>query len=242
MTVAPNGAFPQDLSPRFRGPRSEILVTLKRESGATIRDLTERLALSLNAVRHHLRELEAEGLVEFVLAHKGVGAPARAYRLSARGQGLFPRRYLETLTGVLAQVEERAGRAAAVSMLEAHFTELGNRLSVGLEGCTGAERLEVVTRALADEGYMPEWHGADQWSVTLREHNCAIQAVAERYPEICAAEQRFLERVLSAAVDRKAHILGGCAVCEYHVQFAAGDPPAPVVQIGARAARPGEQA
>ncbi len=219
MTLAGSGAFTQDLPPRFRGPRSEILVTLKRESSATIRDLTERLALSLNAVRHHLRELEAESLVEFGLAHKGVGAPARAYRLTAKGHALFPRRYLETLTGVLAQVEERAGREAAVSMLEAHFTALAERLAEGLEGRTSEERLDVVTRALADEGYMPEWHGDGRWSVTLREHNCAIQAVAERYPEICAAEQRFLEQVLSAAVDRKAHILGGCTACEYQVRF-----------------------
>ena len=31
-------------------------------------------------------------------------------------------------------------------------------------------------------------------SGTLTEHNCAIQPVAERFPEICAAEARFLER------------------------------------------------
>ena len=33
---------------------------------------------------------------------------------------------------------------------------------------------------------------------TLTEHNCAIPAVAERFPEICAAEARFLADVLGA--------------------------------------------
>ena len=75
----------------------------------------------------------------------------------------------------------------------------------------------------------------------LTEHNCAIQAVAERYPEICVAERRFLEEVLSAAVDRKAHILAGCSACEYHVQFDDGAGPAGVVQITPRESRPGDQ-
>jgi DeoR family transcriptional regulator, suf operon transcriptional repressor len=242
MTASTASALTPDLPSRFRGPRAEILLSLKRESSATIRDLTEHLSLSLNAVRHHLRELESEGLIEYGLEHKGVGAPARSYHLTPRGQALFPRRYLETLTGVLAKVEEHAGRAAAIGMLEAHFDELASRLASQVEGRSDEQRMEIVTRALAEEGYMPEWQGAGQWSVTLREHNCAIQAVAERYPEICAAEQRFLEKVLGAAVNRKAHMLSGCSVCEYHVQFEADRESAPVVQIGSRHARPGELA
>ena len=54
---------------------------------------------------------------------------------------------------------------------------------------------------------------------TLTEHNCAIPAVAERFPEICAAEARFLAEVLGAEVDRREHMLDGCSACEYHVRF-----------------------
>ena len=89
---------------------------------------------------------------------------------------------------------------------------------------------------------MAEWQASGQDGATLREHNCAIQAVAERYPEICVAERRFLEEVLSAAVNRKAHILAGCTACEYHVQFDGGPGAADVVQITPRDARPGDQA
>jgi len=53
------------------------------------------------------------------------------------------------------------------------------------------------------------------------EHNCAIQAVAQRFPEICAAEARFLAAALDADIDRHGHILSGCSACEYRVQFRA---------------------
>jgi predicted ArsR family transcriptional regulator len=43
--------------------------------------------------------------------------------------------------------------------------------------------------------------------------------VAVRFPEICAAEARFLAEVLGAEVDRREHILTGCSACEYHVRF-----------------------
>jgi DeoR family suf operon transcriptional repressor len=71
---------------------------------------------------------------------------------------------------------------------------------------------------LSEEGYMAEVT-ALAGSGTLTEHNCAIPAVAERFPEICAAEARFLADVLGAQVERREHMLDGCSACEYHVRF-----------------------
>jgi hypothetical protein len=55
-------------------------------------------------------------------------------------------------------------------------------------------------------------------ATVIREHHCAIRDVAEQFPEICAAEQQLLERLLGARVERRGHILGGCAACEYVVR------------------------
>ena len=45
-----------------RGPRSEMLLALKRAGQLTAKELASHLGLSLNAVRHHLKELEVEHL------------------------------------------------------------------------------------------------------------------------------------------------------------------------------------
>jgi DeoR family suf operon transcriptional repressor len=197
-----------------------VLVQLKRDRRLTARELGQRLGMSLNAVRHHLKELEAEGLVAYEREHRGVGAPAFAYRLTPAGEALFPRRYEETLTALLDQMVERDGREAAVSLLEAHFSELARRLKLELVGYTPAQRLRALARVLSEEGYMAEVRGGSVEG-TLTEHNCAIPAVAERFPEICAAEARFLADVLGAQVDRREHMLSGCSACEYHVRFKA---------------------
>jgi predicted ArsR family transcriptional regulator len=112
---------------------------------------------------------------------------------------------------------ERDGRAAAVEMLEL-LRRPAHRLNTELAGSSLAERLQALGRVLSEEGYMAEVSvGAAEG--TLTEHNCAIPAVAERFPEICAAEARFVAEVLGARVDRRAHMLTGCSACEYHVRL-----------------------
>jgi DeoR family suf operon transcriptional repressor len=214
-TRTANGSYP----PGQRGPRGEILLELKRAPEVTARELAARLRVSLNAVRHHLRELEAEGLVRHDRQHRGVGAPVFAYRLTMSGEGLFPRRYEVTLLQCLDHMVEREGRDGAVRVLEAHFAELSEKLGAETAGKPPGRRLELVAKAMAEEGYMAQAALVDDSYGTLTEHNCAIQAVAERFPELCAAEARFLEEVLGASVERRSHILSGCGACGYHVRF-----------------------
>jgi DeoR family suf operon transcriptional repressor len=209
-----NGSLPIGL----RGARGMVLIALKRGNRRTAKELAAQLGTSLNAVRHHLKELEADALVEYEREHRGVGAPTFAYRLSAAGEALFPRRYEATLTELLDYVVSRDGRASAVAVLEARYDALARRLGQELAGATPSERMAAVARLLSDEGYMAEGT-ASSGSGTLIEHNCAVQSVAERFPEICAAEARFLAAALGAEVDRHGHILSGCSACEYRVHF-----------------------
>jgi len=206
-----------------KGARGKLLIELKRAHRLTAKDLAIRLGLSLNAVRHHLKDLEAESLVEYERQNRGVGAPAYAYRLSSSGQALFPRRYEATLTELLDYVVRREGRASAVAVLEARYEALTRRLQDQLIGATAPEKMAAVAQLLSDEGYMAEGTASVSGHGTLIEHNCAIQAVAERFPEICAAEARFLAATLGAEVDRREHILSGCSACEYRVRFSTAD-------------------
>jgi DeoR family suf operon transcriptional repressor len=204
--------------PGYRGIRAGVLVELKRAERLTTRELASRLGVSLNAVRHHLKELEDQGLVEYQREHRGVGAPTFAYRLTGAGLALFPRRYEAVLDGLLSDLVTRSGRTAVGELLEARYATLAQRLQRELAGATLTDRLAAVARVLSDDGYMAE-ASTDGSSGTLIEHNCAIQSVAQRFPEICAAEARFLSAVLGTPVQRERHILNGCSACEYRVRF-----------------------
>ncbi len=208
--------------PTHKGLRGDILVALKRAQPLSASDLARQLAVSPNAVRHHLKELEAESLISYGREQRGVGAPTYAYRLTRAGEALFPRAYEETLTQVLEHVAAKAGRPAAVELFEERYRALTHRMLAELEGADASERVALVTRLLSEQGYMAESAAATPGAgdaFRLAEHNCAIRAVAERFPEVCAAEQRFLEDVLGAAVERRTHIPAGCNACEYVITF-----------------------
>ena len=215
--------------PGHKGQRGTLLTQLKRGQPLTARELAARLGVSLNAVRHHLKELEVEGLIAYRREHRGVGAPVFAYRLSPAGENLFPRRYAEALSAMLGAAVERDGREAVVGMLEAYFGQLAARMRQAIEALPEPERPGALARLLSDEGYMAEarvQEAADGGTeAVLTEHNCPIPAVAASFPEICAAEARALAGVLGAEVERTGHILSGCPVCEYRVRFsrAAGE-------------------
>ena len=201
-----------------KGLRGDVLRELKRAQPLTAKALAEKLGVSANAIRHHLKELETESLVTYGREQRGVGAPTFAYRLSPQGESLFPKRYEQTLTELLDRVAERQGRAATAAMLEDLFADLTRRLQAELEGVAPEARLTAVARVLSDAGYMAE-SDAVGGAFRLAEHNCAIKSVAERFPEVCAAEAKFLQTVLAASVQRTAHIVDGCNACEYAITF-----------------------
>jgi predicted ArsR family transcriptional regulator len=111
-----------------------------------------------------------------------------------------------------------------------------------LAACDATRRNDLdgqrVAKILADEGYMAAWEETDG-SVRLTEHNCAIRAVAERFPEICDLEERFLRDVLAAGVERHRHILAGCQACEYSIHFPERGPDGDSAPLGS--SRSGEQ-
>jgi len=201
-----------------RGPRGAILLHLKRHGQATPRDLALGLGISLNAVRHHLKELQTEGVVGYDRARRGVGAPAHAYRLSAAGHALFPDRYAQTVADLLEHVVATQGRAAAVALLATQFRTLAGRLVAEVAGLSYAERGAAIARVLHGEGFMATWEAAEHGGL-LTEFNCPHRVIAEQFPELCQAEEALLAEVLGARVTRNSRISGGCGTCSYRVAF-----------------------
>jgi DeoR family transcriptional regulator, suf operon transcriptional repressor len=218
MSSTPPHQEPLVLPAGQGGVRGSILLQLKRSQSLTTKELASRLGVSLNAVRHHLRDLEQHGLVEYQIERRGVGAPVFAYRLAEAGLALFPRRYETLLLGLLQQLVRTQGREQAVALLDAHFKSLAERVQPDLADSSPDQRLKKVASLLSIEGYM-----AEAAPETLTEHNCAIREVAEQFPEICDAEAKFLSSVLNADVQRKRHILNGCTACEYRVRPAGSE-------------------
>jgi DeoR family suf operon transcriptional repressor len=200
----------------LRGTRAQVLLEIKRSQPVTAKYLSGFFGVSTNAIRRHLKELESDGSVMYAREQRGMGAPAYVYRLTARGEALFPNRYESALKDLLRHIEERAGRGEISQLFAEQFRSRADQLKTELADQPVEARLQRLVRMLTEEGYMAEWDSRDG-AIRLAEHNCAIRAVAERYPEVCAAERLFLTEVLGSQVERRTHITEGSNACEYAI-------------------------
>ncbi len=199
--------------PGYRGLRGDVLVALKKAQPLTAKELGARFGVTPNALRRHLKELETEGLVRYQREIRGVGGPVYAFSLTDAGARLFPHAYDSALGEVLEHVRQQFGSDGVVELFRKQWGEIAERAKPELALLPLEARAERLAELLTGLGYMAEASGGS--SATLREHNCAIRAVIERFPEICVAEQGFLEEVLGAHVTRQQHIAAGANCCEY---------------------------
>ncbi|MGQ0642464.1 MAG: helix-turn-helix transcriptional regulator [Gemmatimonadaceae bacterium] len=199
----------------YRGTRGELLFALKRTQPVTVQELAEQFGVSATALRRHLKELEADGAVRYERVVRGVGGPVYAYSLTDAGEALFPRAYDQALTEALEVLRERVGVDGVVEVFRRRWEALAAERMPELSALPLAERATRLAELLSSLGYMAE---AGAGGGRLTEHNCAIRAVAERFPEVCAAEAKFLEEWLGAHVERTQHIASGATCCEYCIQ------------------------
>jgi DeoR family suf operon transcriptional repressor len=210
---------PNTLSPGLaahKGLRGEILLELKRAQPLTAQELATAHGVTTNAIRRHLKELEADQLIEYDREQRGQGAPTYTYRLSDRGEALFPNRYEAELTAVLEFLERSGGRDAVRGFFEQRFRRQADEILARLGDAPFEQRVAAVVEFLQSQGFMPNI-SRTAGNVRLAEHNCAVHAVAQRFPEVCDTELEFLTQLLGRGVQRERHIVTGCNACEYAI-------------------------
>jgi DeoR family transcriptional regulator, suf operon transcriptional repressor len=200
----------------MKSTRDRILQTLLRQPRSTINDLAEAVGINPISVRHHLTNLQMEGLVEAEEERHGVGRPRLVYLLTADGMERFPTRYLQLTTRLLAQMKETIPQPI-VSQL---FSQLAEGLAAEhadkMKDMSMEERLEAIKTLLAQEGFTVEWEkSGDEYHI--HEITCPYYQIGQNHPEVCAVDQTLISKMLSVPANKVQCILSGAAHCTYVV-------------------------
>lgn len=199
--------------------RRELLVNLRKRGEARAEELAEALGITVGAVRQHLQGLAAADLVAHREERPGPGRPRHVYRLAPAAEALFPRAYGELTVELLDYIGDEDPELIARAFERRRRARVERTLE-RLAGLDFDARVAEVARVLDEDGYLADVEpldGGTAWRI--REHNCAILAVAQRYGHACGAEIAFLREVLSDAdVTRVSHILTGVHACTYEVR------------------------
>lgn len=203
--------------------KQNILQSLLKHGQAAARQLAQELNLSTQAIRRHLNELEADGLIEYQSVQKGMGRPQHLYQISSAGRDrLNPQKYSEFAVSFLDTLAETAGQEQVSKVLEKQW----QRKAAEYRACLGSgnlkQRIDKLVQLRRQEGYMAELHqpqSATKEQFILVEHNCAISDVAESYPSICGHElEMFAEVLPDCYVERTQWINNGEHRCGYSIE------------------------
>ena len=201
----------------MKSTRDRILLTIHRQPKRTINELAEAVGINPISVRHHLTNLQMEGLVAAEEERHGVGRPRLVYRLTEDGMEYFPTRYLRLTTRLLTQMKE--------SMPEPVVRNLFNQIAEGLahdyegqmKGLSMEERLDVVKTMLAEEGFTVEWEKKGS-QYEIREISCPYYQIGISHPEVCTVDQTLISKMLAVPAEKVQCVLNGNSFCTYVVQ------------------------
>jgi predicted ArsR family transcriptional regulator len=203
--------------------RGRIARLILENGPVTAAGLSARLGLTSAAVRRHLDNLLADGMVEVRTARtygsRGRGRPARLFAITDAGRSAFEHAYDDLATSALRFLAERAGPGAVAEFARQQIAELERRYRPAVEAAPADQRVQALAAALSADGYAasagggPAAGGGEQ----LCQHHCPVAHVAAEYPQLCEAETEAFGRLLGTPVQRLATIAHGDGICTTHV-------------------------
>jgi DeoR family suf operon transcriptional repressor len=206
----------EGVRPAVATTRTEVLRLLKRRGELSVDDLAAALGITPSGMRQQLRHLLADGYVAHREQRGATGRPRHLYRLTPAADAMFPRRYGDLVSDLLAVASEDDPELVARM-----FAKRGDRrLEAARSRLSGT--LDARVHALADildaDGYLAEVEEIDGgWLIV--ERNCAIFDVAVRYGHACSSELEFLRAALpDAHIERVHHMVAGETRCAYEVR------------------------
>lgn len=201
----------------MKSTRDRILQTLLRAPRSSINELAEAVGINPISVRHHLTNLQMEGLVDAQEERHGVGRPRLVYVLTDEGMERFPTRYLRLTTRLLAQMKESMSGPMVSKLFSQVAEDLAAEYAEQVKGLSMEERLEVVKELLAEEGFTVEWEKAKD-GYRIHEITCPYYQIGQSHPEVCAVDQTLISKMLAVPVNKVQCILDGGAHCTYLVK------------------------
>ena len=212
-----------------RGTRARVARLILELGPSTASVIGSRLGLTPAAIRRHLDNLLAEGLIETrtarTYASRGRGRPARLFAITDAGRSAFEHAYDDLASSALRFLAETAGPAAVEEFARHQVAELERRYGPVVAAAAPGERVQALADALSTDGYAASTvaaptagtAGSSSAGEQLCQHHCPVAHVAAEFPQLCEAETEAFSRLLGVPVRRLATIAHGDGICTTHV-------------------------
>ena len=186
-----------------------------------VEDLAAELGITTAAVRRHLENLRADGLVDVRAVKQPTGRPFHAYFATEKATQSMPPAYADLLERMLRSLGDREDVIGPVMASVAESLASKHRHEVA--GLSTEELAAQVTNSLRSEGILEEWR-AEADGIHLVNGRCPYHKAAEISKLPCESDRKAIELLLGHEVEQLNRIVDGAPCCEYLVRTNPGQP------------------
>jgi predicted ArsR family transcriptional regulator len=186
-----------------------------------VEDLAAELGITTAAVRRHLENLRADGLVDVRAVKQATGRPFHAYFATEKATQSVPPAYADLLERMLRSLGEREDVIGPVMASVAESLASKHRHEVA--GLSAEELAAQVTMSLRSEGILEEWR-AEADGIHLVNGRCPYHKAAEISKLPCESDRKAIELLLGHEVEQLNRIVDGAPCCEYLVRTNVNQP------------------
>ncbi len=177
---------------------SAVVEVIKRSNGLPVAEIAARLRLSYMGVKNHCVTLEKSGHLVSRNQHQAAGRPQCIYRLTAKGQHLFPTVDHGMAISLLHEARKLFGTSAAEKLLFLHSQSELADFTAKLAALTDPSERLARLAALRDEA----GHMAGVEDGCLVESHCPHEALHEAFPSTISLEESLISKLLKYPVKR----------------------------------------
>jgi predicted ArsR family transcriptional regulator len=202
-----------------------VLRVVSERGPVTASVLAGTLEVTDTAIRRHLENLLADGLIEphdAGDAPRRRGRPARAWVVSPAGHQALASDYGHLAEEALRFLADTAGPDAVTAFAERRVAEIEERFVAALadSGEQPGDRAALLVRILNTAGYAASarpvgvtTEGPALTGIQVCQGHCPVGHVAAEFPQFCDAETEAFSRMLGVHVQRLATLAHGDHVC-----------------------------
>jgi len=198
----------------MRSTKERILNTLLNKHNATIGELAEVVGINGISVRHHLINLQAEGLITAEEERHGVGRPRFIYKLSDKGYEQFPSNYLGLTNLILDVIGSELPRKQMETIMEKVGQRMAESNKISNPDLPIEAKLSEMSVKLAKGGFRIS-HEREGNVITVHNKNCPYHHIGLQHPEICQVDQVMFQNLIGKPIKQAACMLTGSTECSF---------------------------
>lgn len=195
----------------------DIIASIKRGQGKAVGEIAADLGTSYMGIKQHCDLMVKKGLLESFRRPRPVGRPEKIYRLTARGQLLFPSAGNEVVLELLRNVGDIYGNAAPEKLLYNFFQNKTAWYRSKVKGKSVVERATALVKLRESEGFLSRIAYDKTHGLRIEEYHHTMEELMRAYPVLLKAEERMFEAVVGSKVTREPWKHGGQTVQRFFI-------------------------